>query len=295
MRTEQEIILDLCESLRELRGRSRLADEERNICLSLLLSRLLSNTEGSAQGAYEAFLRSVPDADSRERLLLCKSIADTEGLVTQELYEAMLSLTGDTAPGSHGKIAYVRNRYNDVAFECFSERMQHAKPVVTSSFFDMCEEIADNRCEFGIIPLENTSDGKLFGFYSMLDSYELKITDLCLVETEDSAKNICYGLVSRGITKSRLSSLIKKNETCRFEFSVVAENADFCADIISALGECGAKLLKISSVPVPYNDKLQRFFFTAELRATHVCELALYLSMEFSSYAFIGFYQAEQN
>ena len=300
MRTKKEIILDLCEGIRELRQRIKNTSEERDICLALLLSSLLSadpktSADSSAREIYDSFLYSVPNADSREKLLLCRNIVNGETLGASELDETILAITGDTAAGSHGKIAYVRNRYNDEAFSFFSERMQHAKPVVTTSFSEICEELADNRCEFGILPLENTSDGKLFGFYSMLDSYELKIVDLCLVETEDSAKNICYGLVSRGITKSRISSLVKKNELCRFEFSVVSESADFCSDIISALGECGARLLKISSVPLPYDDRLQRFFFTAELRATHLYELALYLSMEFSSYAFIGFYQAEQN
>ena len=294
MRTEKEIILDLCDNLRELRKRSQNAGEERDICISLLMSSILSQANEDITSAYEVydrFTRSVPDADSSERLLACRSIIKQDALLTDELLNSMLTLTGDAAAGSHGKIAYVRNQYNDEAFSLFSDAVPNAKPVITSSFIETCEEILDNRCEFGIIPLENTADGKLFSFYSMLERYELKIVDLCLVETEDSTKSICYGLVSRGISKKTASAAVRKNKVCRFEFSVISEDAGFCSDIISALGECSARLLRISSIPVPYDDILQKFFFTVELTSAHLYELALYLCIEFSSYEFIGFYQ----
>lgn len=297
MRTDEEIILDLCDDLRLLKARSGISREERDICLSLLISehiRAASKKGLDATEIYGSFSRLAPDSEGRERLLLCRELLKSGELVPKELSDSLLSISEETAAGSHGKVAYVRNQYNDRAFEDFSRLIQNPKPILTSSFSDTCEEVLESRCEFGIIPLENTSDGKLFSFYSMLDRYELKIAAVCLVESEDSNRNIRYGLVTKGFSEKQISLLLRKARTCRFEFSVVSEDASFTSQLFSALGECQATPLQIDSLSVQYDDNLRRFFFTVEIPPVHLRELSLYLSSEFSSYTFIGFYQVQK-
>ena len=297
MRTEEEIILDLCENLRLLKARSGISKEERDICLSLLISehiRAALKKGFDAAEIYEGFSRLAPDAEGRDKLLLCRELLKHEELIPKELSDSLLSVSSETAAGSHGKVAYVRNQYNDRAFEDFSRLIQNPKPVLTSSFSDTCEEVLESRCEFGIIPLENTSDGKLFSFYSMLDRYELKIAAVCLVESEDSNKNIRYGLVKKGLSEKQISLLSRKGRLCRFEFSVVSEDASFTSELFSALGECQATPLQVDSISVQYDDNLRRFFFTAEIPPAHLRELSLYLLSEFSSYTLIGFYQYQK-
>jgi len=273
----------LCENISKLRERERIIDEQRSICLSLLSSQIREeNRQDSAEAVYRAFCQSLPDASGKEKLTFCRSLLQSP--------EELLAIADDTAAGSHGKVAYVKNRYNDAAFELFSKKITNAKSVSVSSFADACEETFDNRCEFCIVPLENTYDGKLFGFYSMLDRYELKIVDCAEIETDDPSKLIRFALVRRGISSRSFNAMLKRHRECIFEFSIAESSGAFMTEVLSAVTETRGVLTKVDSLPVQYDDRQRRFFFTVSLPPRELSAFCLYLTLEFSSYTFIGLY-----
>ena len=97
MRTEEEIILDLCDNLRLLKARSGISKEERDICLSLLISEHIRASLKKGLDAieiYNSFSRLVPDAEGRERLLLCRELLKIDELISKELSGSFETVDG---------------------------------------------------------------------------------------------------------------------------------------------------------------------------------------------------------
>ena len=280
----------LADNLRELDSRISLAAEQRQISLSLLASDLLEATNNTdASDIYSRFCTTLPRACGEDKIFICRRLAAHTELFS-EIEDNMLSFSENTTAGSHEKVAYLRNRYNDEAFEALTSPMSNAKPIYVSSFLNACEEVVDNRAEFCILPIEDSNDGKLFGFYSMLDRYDLKIISVCDVENEERGNTVRYALVSKGISKKELSAILRKKLPCSFEFSIISADAGFTEELISVAKTCDASVKEINSQPVEYDENLHKFFFTLDISPREIYPLSLYLALEYSSYNFLGLY-----
>lgn len=199
--------------------------------------------------------------------------------------ESLLSTVDHVVAGAHGRIALVRNRLNEEAYRVFSQAITASKAHYLPSFSDTCEDVYDNRCEFGILPIENTTDGKLFGFYAMLDRYELKICAACRLEPDHSEGTVRYALIGKN-----LPSRIPKNAEWLFECSVVTEIGKFPTDVVEITSVFDATIIKIDSLPVLYDDGLQKIYFTFRIPKQHADALHFYLTMEHARYSLLGFY-----
>jgi prephenate dehydratase len=295
MNQKNDNIAIIRDNLRELDGRIALAEEQRQISLSLLASELLDDTDHTdALDIYTRFCSMLTVASGEDKIFICRRLAERAELLG-EVENNMLSFSENTAAGSHEKVAYLRNRYNDEAFAYLTASMSNAKPVFASSFAGACEEVVDNRAEFCILPIEDSNDGKLFGFYSMLDRYDLKITSVCDVENEERGNTVRYALVGRGISKKELSAISRKKLPCSLEFSIISSDASFSGELISAARCCGATVKKINSLPVEYDENLRKFFLTLDISPDEIYPISLYLALEYSSYNFLGLYQKIKN
>lgn len=194
-----------------------------------------------------------------------------------------------TPAGAHSKISFVKNKYADSAFEIFSRSVANAKPNYASSFKESCEDVTDGRCEFCILPIANSLDGRLMSFYSLLDRYELKICEIASVEDEDSSQSVFYARIGRSCKE--LNEKQATNQTLIFEFSVLASNAEFISPLLLAAHCSDAKIISINSTPVEYDSSLQRFFFSFYLKASKALPFRLYVSLLSQSYTPIGFYK----
>ena len=282
--TVQEELDILRANIRVFREREDLSERQRMLGLSQLIDRLLE-TEPAAdpEWIYRRFLQVMPDAASADRALLCHRLAahPTHGASLSE--SSVLGSEESPAPGAHGRISLVRNRYNEEALERFSFAVLGAKPSYCPSFSDACEEVYNNRSEFCILPMENTESGRLFGFYSMLDRYELRICGVCDLEAEPGS--IRYALIGKTLPK-RLPKSVSWNLEC----SIATEVGAFPTEALQTASVFGALPLKIDSLPVLYDDGLQRFYFTFSVSRGDALAFDLYLSMEHTRYTPIGLY-----
>lgn len=258
------------------------AECQRRICMQQLLEHLYQEIQLKAPERFlECFRAEVPQADFRDRALACLYLL-------QQLPEALdpwVTANEHPAPGAHGRISLVRNRSNEAAYRIFSESIVAAKAHYLPSFAEACEDVFDNRCEFGILPIENTSDGKLFGFYSMLDRYELKICAVCHLEPENSEETVRYALVGK-----HLPTRIPKQAEWNFEGVIITEIGQFPTEILAVASEFQAELIQINSIPVLYDSGLQKIYFTFRLSPKHAAAFHLYLSQEYARYSWIGCY-----
>ncbi|MBQ8141420.1 MAG: hypothetical protein IJ038_06990 [Clostridia bacterium] len=281
-----EVILN---NLSELSERGAVNDEQRDISISQLASLLLS--EGSPDTAYTAFAEKYGDsATAADKISFCRKICEASKINGFWHIPPLFSAELPVSAGSHEKTAFVRNRYNDMAFEKISSILPHSKAVYFSSFEEAAEAVSGGECEFTVIPVENTSDGKMFGFYSLMDRYELKICASCTLESEDSSKTISYALCSRNYRVRELEKASAKKDKI-FEFCITHGSGTAPYDIFFAAALCGAGIHRISSLPLPYNDLMTRFFYSFSItEKTDFASFLFYLKSEYEEYTPIGIY-----
>lgn len=191
--------------------------------------------------------------------------------------------------GAYSKISYVKNRYNDIAFEHFSHSVANAKPDYASSFTECCENVFDGSCEFGILPIMNSKDGRLMSFYSLLDRYELKICETVDIESGDSSTILKHARISRACKEYKRR--ISKNQKFIFEFSIISESTAFFADLFDTAKQIGADLKYIDSLPVEYTSNMQKFFFSFSLPTQNALAFRLFVALNHQTYTPIGIYE----
>ena len=228
---------------------------------------------------WEYFDSLFPDATSSEHAALCRALAPR--LPAPSVFES----ENTTLPGGHGRIGLVRNRYNENAYDTFSHMVTHAKPSYYSDFSAACEDVADGRCEFCILPVESTRDGRLFGFYAMLDRYELRICAACRSDIDELAEPVRFALVGK-----HPPDRLPKNALWILECSLASEADEFPAELPLDARIFDASTVRIDSLSVPYDDGRGRHFFTFRLPQGTASAFHFYLSSQYPRYAPIGLY-----
>ena len=191
----------------------------------------------------------------------------------------------DALAGTHGKIAYVKNTFNDKAFGHFSKSIKNPKSVFVQSFTDACEEVFNNYAEYCILPISNTEDGRLFRFYSMLERYDLKIVKSFVTEKDDLSGNICFCLAGRHADLS-----LSKSKGLVFEFSLVRSSGDLLTKVGEIISLFGADILSVDTASVRYDDNASRYYFSVSAPISKLRAIALYLTLEYPDYTPIGIF-----
>lgn len=277
-------------NLRELSKRANIVDEQRNIVIRELVASILNRTESDTlELAYREFLANLSSVTVADKHTFSEACAE---LMPRERILSALPF-GDseqfTTAGAHGKIAYVRNRYNDEAFSRFSATIPHAKHLYLSDFESCCEAVSADECEFTILPLENTTDGKMFGFYSLLDRFELKIDSVSTLESEDSSRSIRYALVGKRFRSAILDSAEQKRI---FELSITYSPRPQLLELYLAASRWKLKEHRSSSLSLPYNDNMVRFYHSFIIdERSELLPFLIFLTLEYPQYSPIGVYR----
>ena len=198
------------------------------------------------------------------------------------------------------KIAYFINPYSDEAYEKFSQKVPDSTSVVASSFSGVCEEVSYGRAGYCILPVANSENGMLSGFYKMMDKYDLKIMYTCDVVREESDEDsrTQMALLRRGISK-------KLSDNGEGEFLEITASfgygssagAPSLGEALSAMEAAGAEIKRVNSVPLSYTD--DKFSYNIVLNigsrkreCAHNILEALMLFFEFAvpDYGVIGLY-----
>lgn len=264
----------------------------------------------------ESFALSLTDPASRhERLLaqLYPHLSSTERIC---FYQSLLASTPDTAApiaarllghtepiemSARGTIAYQHNIYADEAFLHFSRVLPTAKAVYSSNFGAVCDQVFNGLCEYCILPLETTEDGKLVRFYHLIQRYELKIVLTCSVTTSDNRSATVFGLCRRGLLWPRL---LLPNKEFSFEF-VFRQEPDYASlnEVLTAAAACSLSLVRTDCLPRSDEEILigagYPFALRFEIPASREAQaqesdflaFLLYLSLHSPSYLPLGIYQ----
>ena len=165
--------------------------------------------------------------------------------------------------------------------ELFSEL--HMQGV--ENYTEICEAVSRDQAVFGILPIENSTNGRLSGFYSMLDRYDLKICAVCDVEDEVNESVTRFALVSR-----TFYSLFSLSGTKLIEISAVSANAGAVIEMILAAECLGLAVKRLSSTPLYYRGDACADTVTLELSEDGMGPFLTYLYLFNKDVNILGYY-----
>lgn len=280
---KQKILL---ENLQEFSAREDLLKRQKNLT-AIEIAKLRCEASPDIDTLRELLYDFRDFLSATEEISLLSDLLSTE--LGGELKRAIIIGSSEPTPaGAHAKISYVKNKYNDEAFECFSRSVTNAKAIYAASFKEAAESVYDGRCEFCILPITNSSEGRLMSFYSLLDRYELKICETVDLDVEGSSEAIRCARAGKACKEPRLRSSQQQNYI--FEFSVASASTDFLVPIFEGARQIDAKLISIDSLPLEYSSNSQRFFFSFSIPQKKAIAFRLFIALKNQSYTPIGLY-----
>lgn len=186
--------------------------------------------------------------------------------------------------GTQPVISYVSNPYSEEA----RDRLLGAARLREHgcrSFSELCDDIGSGSCDGCIIPLENTSDGKLMGFYSIIDRFELKIFRTCDIESSDGTQSTRYALLTR-------YACPPQGEAAEhyLEVSLPVTNGAALRQLADAAARMSLELCRIDSVPQHYDEASATHYLVLRGKRDALLCFLLYLRLEHSGHTLIGLY-----
>lgn len=219
-----------------------------------------------------------------ERVELCRMVcaAAPDAIFPARFVEAVEPLT----PDARGVIAYLQNAFTDRAYRAFSGTMRRARSQYHDSYAAACEAVSSGSCEACILPIEHAQDGKLLGFYRLIDRYELKIVCTCDIAQPN-------GLESRFalLKKSFTFPLPDDALAYLFELSITRSAGHPLGALLDAAALCGLTVRRVDSIPLAYAE--DSFAYHTVLAMTDRGQLTpflLYLALDIPQYDPIGIY-----
>ena len=235
----------------ELSGAIVTDGEEIDIIKSIILS-LKSESFCDSQKIIEKNHKSINSIYSalslRERLLICEGICNTYLGGEKINYETFFEEeTQKISPEAVGRIAYLKSSYNDTAYLEFSRLIPSPRAAYYDSIANVCESVYNGSCEYCILPLETSSDGKLSSFYDLILKYGFNICAVYDLHHAESTKYTRYGLVGKNFDVKGAS--LKTKSRIRFlEFVFEEDSYPSAVDILSASQFCSMKLRRIDTL-----------------------------------------------
>lgn len=289
MSANNKNIKTICKNIRETDNRIALLSEQKQLSYTFLADTLIASCqEGNiTQKLISEYVNLIDECIDKK--CHAEIIRFFEILVNDLSFSTSFFNNGNIpldifSPSASAKISYVKNNYSDAAFMRFSTLFDNPKVSYKMTFEDVCEDVYNNVSDYCILPIE-TSGGKLFSFYTLIDKYDMKIFAVCDLEDGVSDKLTRYALISK-------KSLFYPHKTkrCYIEFSMIGDNYYSLKDILEASEMCGIKLYRIDTMSVPYDDLTFKFYHVFECDTLHALPFIIYLHYKHPQHDAIGYY-----
>lgn len=176
------------------------------------------------------------------------------------------------------------NRFSSGGYARFSVLFDTVEPIIAESFSEVCEQVAGQISDFGILPVENTTDGRLSVFYKMLDKHELKVCAVCDVEDPESDTTTRLALVAKTV-------YLFEGDFPRFiEFSYISTDVAKREGLLCATRLLASSLTRLSSLPLSYRTNASVETVTLALPTKSTLPFLIYLQLFFKDINILGFF-----
>ncbi len=182
-------------------------------------------------------------------------------------------------------VAFLDNAPTREAFMRFFPRGEaHAEQYY--DFLSACEALYTSKCDMCILPIENSSDGRLSSFCTLIKKYELFITSVADVTNSDLSLRTRYALLSGSLTLD-----IKTDDICcKLQFDMGGDRS--ISEVLTATEYFGVKCIGTDSVPEAYRTDNSSCTFTLKGKYGDVFKLLFYFYLTKSTYIPLGIYDA---
>ena len=191
--------------------------------------------------------------------------------------------TGTAAPAS---VSYVRSRGADDAYAAFAARTPSLSAAYAEDFSAACEAVYYGKSRYCLLPLENSSDGRLTGFYNLIGRYELKIVSSADVTDPEGTIRSRFALCAKNFDP------IDDRDTLIYELYFPARSGEGLSDVLMAAEYYHLSVRRIDSIPAgaaSETDKNQ-VNLTLAGKAADMETLLFYLETEYAEYTVVGAY-----
>ena len=213
-----------------------------------------------------------------DRMIFCQSLINNAVFPVEQL------LLKKYESKSIEDIAYVKNQYSSEALEKFKNHVSIKKERIFNSFNEMCDDIESGVYDDCIIPLENTSNGKLINFYSIIDRLDMKIAITCDVEAKSGDQITRYALVRRNVS-------VPNNPDCNYlEFSFTVSEHFGIKNMLDISYLIGLELYRIDSIPQQYNESSFVYYPVLQGSTENILLFLFFLELNLIPYNLIGLY-----
>ncbi len=219
-----------------------------------------------------------------ERIELCRMICTLSP--TTLPISALVEPPEFVAEEARGRIAYLQNSFTDRAYHAFSRQIHRARSQYHDSYGAACEAVAEGSCEACILPIEHAQDGKLLGFYRLIDRYELRIVAACDIVGQNGVESR-FALLQ----KSFALPLPERAAGYFLELSLTRSTDHTLGSMLAAAAYCGLDIRRVDSIPLAYteNSFAHHAVFSATERSLFTPFL-LYLTLDIPQFDPIGIY-----
>ena len=225
---------------------------------------------------------------AEEKAFLCRQLWHTlkKGSLP---YDRLTRLFFDTAEeeSDENTISFVYGRASEQAARRFSDVLGRVPLKEASSFREACDDVFFSRSAYCTVPVTNGSEGRLSGFCSLIDRYDLKTVMTTEIVLSDSSRTE-FALLKKNIEYIKPS--IGKIET-GVKIGISSIDGSRIAELITAAGCFDAFVKRIDTVPAEYSDGvfIFEFFFTLN-KGADPGGFFLYLFLEYPQFVLKGFF-----
>ena len=213
---------------------------------------------------------------------LCKILSEEKPLLTDFFFSDGEELSSTAS----NRIIYQKSSYANDAFLQFSAQIPDARAAYSHSFPAACESVYNGECEYCILPVENSSEGQLNGFFRLIERYELNVALSCEVIGNASERSTRFALLRRNPTPTLQVSGCESF----FEIGLPMSQSPDTADVLLASALCGLGLYRIDSIPQMASDSRFLTHFVFSTKGADLHAFLLYLAMEAPHYTYFGLY-----
>lgn len=186
-----------------------------------------------------------------------------------------------------GNIACFKNAAFDKAYRSLSKYIPSSDINYYTDFNSVCEAVYDGKADHCILPIENSTDGRLDGFYNLISKYELFICLASDVMSDDENAKTRFALCGKN-TEPLISS---KKESERYaEIYIRYDKENTISDIMFYSDFFGIKTVKADCVPSPYSDGEYDVHVTAFAKESELVRLFLLFFLKQIRYSVFGIY-----
>ena len=187
---------------------------------------------------------------------LCRALVQKKTQILRSDTEEFLGPTEAVSADASERVSYLQNKFSDEAFLKLTRHFRQPRAAYASSFTEVCEEVYNRFCEFCILPVESSGDGKLLRFYALIEKFNLKIVSVCDVEQLDGSYTK-YALLRHKFISFHLPKRLRGGHFA--EFGLVLNEGVTLSDVLIAATHCHMHLSRIDSVPLSYKNDAYRY------------------------------------